>query len=330
MRIRINFLVVLGLAAGIFVPLLAKADTPAEMEALKGFVGTWKIEQTTKTADGREIKATGLTTSRFVLGGRYLEYITHTNPGEQESLGLFTYDDAKKKYRSWFFTSSDQHSEWSGSWDAKTKTLTRTAKLQRGNIATAISKFVDDDTLEFSIVGRRPDGKTIFEIKSTMTRQADAKPVVLNRSEGPATDPVELKSLDRMVGKWSDEGVAKLAVWTPEETRFKSDSEKFWTLGGKCILQQSNDAVFLTTYSVVEKAVKMWHLNAAGYVHEWTGQWDDENSLTLKSDLDGNPTVSSELKQKFVGNDTTTWTAIATDKEGKVYHHLEGTSKRRK
>lgn len=330
MRIKINTLIILALAAGFFVPLQSMADVPAEMKALKRSVGTWKIEQTTKTADGQEVKVTGYTTTRFVLGGRYLEYVTHTNPGEQESLGIFTYDEAKKKYRSWFFTSRGQHSEWSGTWDEKTKTLTRTAKLQRGNTATATSKFVDDDTMDFSIVGRRPDGRIIFELKSTSTRLPNAKPVVHKRSEGPATSPAELKSLDRLVGRWSDEAVMKVAVWTPEQVRFKSDSEKFWTLGGKCVVQQSKDALFLTTFSAVEKAVKMWHFNAAGYVHEWTGNWDDENALTLKSDLDGNPTVTSTLQQKFVGNDTTTWTVIAKDKAGKVYHHLQGTSKRRK
>lgn len=102
-------------------------------------------------------------------------------------------------------------------------------------------------------------------------------------------------------------------------------------LGGKCVFSETKDAILLTTYSADEKAVKMWHFNAAGYVHEWTGHWDDgENTLTLKSDLDGNPTVSSVLKQTFTDNDTISWSVIATDQAGKVYHHMEGMSKRRK
>ena len=137
--------------------------------------------------------------------------------------------------------------------------------------------------------------------------------------------------MERIVGKWSDEGVMKAAVWTPEEMRYKGESEKFWILDGKFVFSESKDAMFLWTYSADEKAVKMWHFNAAGYIHEWTGKWNDErNVLTLRSDLDGNPTVSSVLKQTFSGNDTVTWNAIATDRAGKVYHHVEGTSKRRK
>ena len=182
MQMRINALAVLAITAGMFTPHRAIADVPAEMKVLEGFVGTWKIEQVTKTSNGQEIKATGFTTTRFILGGRYLEYVTRTNPGEQESLGMFTYDEARKEYRSWFYTSGGQHSEWSGTWDSKTKTLTRTATLQRGNKATATATFVNDDTIDFSVVGRRTDGQIIFEVKSTMTRQPGAEPVVLEES----------------------------------------------------------------------------------------------------------------------------------------------------
>ena len=292
------------------------------------------MEQTTKTADGREVKVTGLiTTTRFVLGGRYLEYVTRTtNSGDRGSLGIITYDEAQKKYRSWFFTAWGQHSEWSGTWDEKTRTLTRkTAKLRGGNTATATSKFLDDDTIDFTIVGRRRDGKINFELKSTSTRQPDAKPLVRKKSKERSASPPELETLEGMVGKWSDEGVMKAAVWTPEEVRFKGESEKFWILDGKFVFSESKDAMFLRTYSADEKAVKMWHFNAAGYVHEWTGYWDDgKETLTLKSDLDGHPTVSSVFTHKAIDDDTISWSAIATDREGKVYHHVEGTAKRRK
>ena len=138
-------------------------------------------------------------------------------------------------------------------------------------------------------------------------------------------------TLEVLTGNWSDDVVSKAAVWTPEEVRFKSESEKFWILGGKYVLQEMKDDIFVTAYSSKEKAVKMWHFNSAGYSHEWTGTWNQEkNVLTLKSDLDGNPTVSAILKQDFTDDGTNIWSAIATDKDGKVYHHMEGVAKRRK
>lgn len=330
-KLKANSIVILAFVAGILVPLQANAEVPPEMKVLGRFVGTWKVEQTRKTADGREVKAKGLTSSKMVLGGRFLEYIGITNPGEQEAYSLFTYDEAKKKYRSWFFDSKGSHSEWSGTWDEATKTLTRTANnLSRGNTGTAISKFLDDDTVEFSLILKHRDGKVFLEMDSKMTRQPNAKPVVRKKSKERSASPPELKTLERMVGKWSDEGVMKAAVWTPEEVRFKSDSEKFWILGGKCVFSESKNAIFLRTYSAAEKAVKMWHFNAAGYVHEWTGNWDDgKKTLTLKTDLDGNPTVSSVFKHTLTDKETISWSAIATDRTGKVYHNVEGLSKRR-
>lgn len=329
MQIKFNSLIILAVAAGLFVPLPAKAAVPPEMKVLERFVGTWKVEQKRKNADGLEIWGFGRATSKIVLGGRYLAYTAIT--GKDEAYSLFTYDESKKKYRSWFFDSKGSHSEWLGTWDEATKTLTRTANLGRGNTGTATSKFLDDDTVEFSLVLKHRDGKVFLKMDSKFTRQPDAKPVVHKKSEERSASPPELKTLERMVGKWSDEGVTKAAVWTPEETRFKSVSENFWTLGGKCIFQQSKDAIFLTTYSAAEMAVKMWHFNAAGYVHEWTGNWDDgKKTLTLKTDLDGHPTVSSVFKHTITDEDTISWSAIATDRTGKVYHHLEGTAKRRK
>ena len=328
MQNKSNSIVALAFAFGLFVPIQAKADVPPEMKVLERFVGTWKVEQKRKNADGPEIWGFGRATSKIVLGGRFLAYTAIT--GKQESYSLFTYDESKKKYRSWFFDSKGSHSEWLGTWDEATKTLTRTANLGRGNTGTATSKFLDDDSIEFSLVLKNRNGKAFLEMNSKFTRQPDAKPLIHKRSKERSASPSELKSLERMVGKWSDEAVTRVAVWTPKETRFKSVSEKFWTLGGKYILQQSKDAIFLTTYSRTDRAVKMWHFNDAGYIHQWTGDWDDESSLTLMSNLDGNPTVSSELIQDFTGNDTIRWRAIAMDQAGKVYHHIEGTSKRRK
>ena len=329
MKLKANSIVTLAFAIELFVPHQAKADVHPEMKVLERFVGTWKVEQKRKNADGLEIWGFGRATSKIVLGGRYLAYTAIT--GKDEAYSLFTYDESKRKYRSWFFDSNGSQSEWSGTWDDATKTLTRTANLGRGNTGTATSKFLDDNTIEFSLVLKNRDGKVFVAMNSWFTRQADAKPLVQKRSKERSASPSELKSLERMVGKWSDEGVMKAAVWTPEEVRFKGESEKFWILGGKCVFSESKDAIFLRTYSTAEKAVKMWHFNAAGYVHEWTGNWDDgEKTLTLKTDLDGDPTVSSIFKHTITDEDTISWSAIATDQAGKVYHHIEGTSKRRK
>ena len=302
-----------------------------ESKVLERFVGTWKMDQTMKTANGREVKSTGFITQRLVMGGRYAEATSVSNPGEQQVLQLFTFDDKKRIYRSWFFNSNGQSSEWKGTWDNDSKTMTRTANLGRGNTGTATTRLVDDDTMEFALTGKHRDGRVFVEIRSTLTRQKNAKPVVRKESKERSSNPPELKVLEKLVGKWTHEGVNKVAVWTPEEVRLETTSTRMWILNGKCVLEAKPDAMLIHTFSENEKAYKFWHFNANGYVHEFTGEWDENTqTFTWKSDLDGNKIVSSVLKQVFNDDDSHEWSAIATDKQGKVYHHMEGKSKRSK
>ena len=60
-----------------------------------------------------------------------------------------------------------------------------------------------------------------------------------------------------------------------------------------------------------------------------TGSWNaDGTELSMKSDLGGDGKVSGALTQTFKDKDTVQWRAVASDKTGKVYHHIEGTSTR--
>jgi hypothetical protein len=325
------------LLVGLFVlgmfafPISANADPPPETKVLERFVGTWRMDQTMKTADGREITLTGFATHKLVLGGRFLESTSVSNPGEHQVLQLSIYDDKQRIYRSWYFDSNGQSGEWKGTWDNDSKTWTQTANLGHGHTATSTFRFVDDATIASSLTGRRSDGTLSVEIRGTFTRQKDAKPVVRKESKERSSNPPELTVLEKLVGKWTDEGVNRVAEWTPEEVRFETISDSIWILGGKCILQVKPDAMFLYTFSENEKAYKFWHFNANGYVHEWTGEWDENTqTFTWKTDLDGSEILSSVLTQVFSDDDSSEWSAIATDKQGKVYHHMEGKSRRRK
>jgi hypothetical protein len=325
------------LLVGLFVlgmfafPISTNADPPPEMKVLERYVGTWKKDDTIKIADGPEITSTGFATHKLVLGGRFLESTSVSNPGEHQVLQLSIYDDKQRIYRSWYFDSNGQTSEWKGTWDNDSKTWTQTANLGHGHTATSTFRFVDDATIASSLTGRRSDGKVSVEIRGTFTRQEDAKPVVCQESNERSSNPPELKVLEKLVGKWTIEGVNKVAVWTPEEVRFETTSNLVWILNGKCVLEAKPDAMLIHTFSENEKAYKFWHFNANGYVHEWTGEWDENTqTFTWKTDLDGSEILSSVLTQVFSDDDSSEWSAIATDKQGKVYHHIEGKSRRRK
>jgi hypothetical protein len=221
----------------------------------------------------------GFANTRFVLVGRFMEYSIKTDPGGNESYGIIMFDKKKEKYRSWFFNSDGRHNEWSGTWDKATRTLTRTADFGNGNTGTATGRFLDDGTQQFSLIGTHRDGKVFVDLKSTLKRQPEAIRVVRRRSKARATTPVELAPLEKLIGKWDDESVSKVAEWTPEEVRLKFESDHFWMLGGKFVFHESKGAIFLTTYSAQAKVFKMWHFNAGGYVHEWTGEWNADTDI---------------------------------------------------
>ena len=325
--------VVAGIGVFLLSGMLAYAQqaTPAspEVPPLNRFVGTWKMQQTIKTANGPDITLTGVVTHKLVLGDRFLESTSVSNPGEQQVLQMSIWDDMRRLYRSWYFDSNGRTSEWQGRWDSDSKTLTQTANLSQDITGTGTFRFVDDDTMVFSLTGKDRDGNVSVEGRSTFTRQQNAKPVVRQESKERSSKPPELKVLGKLVGTWTDEGVNKVAVWTPEEVRFKTTSSMNWILDGKCVWQAKPDAIFIYTFSEDERAYKFWHFNASGYVHEWTGEWDESTqTLTWKSNLDGNQIVSSVLTQVFQDDDSGEWSAIATDKQGKVYHHVVGKSTR--
>ena len=305
------------------------APTSPELNPLNRFVGTWTMQQTIKTASGPEVTLTGVVTHKLVLGGRFLESTSVSNPGEQHVLQMSLWDDMRRLYRSWYFDSNGRTSEWQGTWDNDSKTLTQTAKLSQEITGTGTFRFVDDDTMVFSLTGKHRDGNVSVEARSTFTRQRNAKPIVRKESKERSSNPPELKVLGKLAGKWTDEGVNKVAVWTPEEVRFKTTSNMIWILDGKCVWQTKPDAMLIYTFSEDETVYKFWHFNASGYVHEWTGEWDENRqTLTWKSNLDGDQIVSSILTQVFKDDDSSVWSAIATDKQGKVYHHVIGKSTR--
>lgn len=322
-------LLVLGMFA---CPISANADPPPETKVLERFGGTWSMDQTMKTADGREIKLTGVATHKLVLGGRFLESTSVTKPGEHQVLQLSIYDEKRRIYRSWYFDSNGQSGEWKGTWDNDSKTWTQAANLGHGHTATSTFRFVDDATIASSLTGRSPDGRVSLEVLGTFTRQKDAKPVVCRESKERSSHPPELEVLEKLVGTWTENGINKVAVWTPEEVRFpETTSNRIWILDGKCVLQVKPDAVLLYMFSESENVYKFWHFNASGYVHEFTGEWDESTqTFTWKSDLDGHRTVSSILKLDVSDDNSHEWSGIATDEQGKVYHHVEGTSKRNK
>src|SRR5206468_11671896 len=109
-----------------------------------------------------------------ILGGSFVQC-----KGEQSdkasNLVMYTYDADRKCYRAWWFGSTGQTSESTGKWDADAKALTWTASAGEGLTATSTHRFVNDDTIEWSLAVKDKTGKLYFAMEAKSMRVKDSK-----------------------------------------------------------------------------------------------------------------------------------------------------------
>jgi hypothetical protein len=160
----------------------ASADLPGTVELpelspeqhlLDQYLGDWEQAVTLLPAawTPRQIETTGTYTCTRILDGRFVHQKNLESDGTTH-VHLYTYDANRKHYRRWYFNSSGHTSEATGTWDAAANTMTWQADTGNGVTNTAITRFVDADTIEWNVIVKDQDGKLFFhgEGKSTRAR----------------------------------------------------------------------------------------------------------------------------------------------------------------
>jgi len=146
-----------------------------ELKVLQRFIGSWEQQVVSKPAQWTPQKQTmGLTTKcEWILGGRMLQSKGEWSPGGIETLILMTYDAEKKVYRQWYFDSKGiiPRGEELGKWDEATKTLTWTGRLGNGITKTGVTRFIDKDTNEWTVVFKDSDGKVLLDMEGKAKRK---------------------------------------------------------------------------------------------------------------------------------------------------------------
>jgi hypothetical protein len=157
-------------------PSIRSADPPLdspEERVLDKWLGSWrtsyKLLKAEWTPDEKTVTAE-VTTSR-VVGGRFVQEKSEHSDRSSGSL-MLTYDAQMKCYRGWWFSSAGHTNEFTGEWDAGTKTMTWTSK-QEANTSTTKHRIVDDDNLEWAVIVKDGTGKLLFhsEGKSVRVKQ---------------------------------------------------------------------------------------------------------------------------------------------------------------
>src|SRR5262245_53980588 len=106
-------------------------DVP-ELKALAGYVGKFTTEGTFKNEGQNLFTVKGSSSAEWIHDGYFVRQTwaidgTNIQPALNGST-IMTYDTKQKIYRSWLFGSTGTFGEATGTWDAKEKTMTWTAK----------------------------------------------------------------------------------------------------------------------------------------------------------------------------------------------------------
>jgi Protein of unknown function (DUF1579) len=168
--IRSSTMFILALLATSAPRPASAQELPAELKVLEQRLGVWNSETTIKAANAESVQLKGVDTVTRVLGGRFIQSQSKTDPGKGESTMLVTYDVLQKTYRFWYFDSLGVTVEGSGQWDARSKTLTWSSTLP-GIASTSRWRFIKEDAFEWDLVTKDAEGKVLLEMKGKMKRK---------------------------------------------------------------------------------------------------------------------------------------------------------------
>ncbi len=153
-----------------------KAQTPnsPELKVLDRLVGSWRVEQVQRQANGDEEKGTGTTVvAKWSLQGRYIEIRATDSDGKEGALELWTYDSDAGVYKMWFFDSNSPEPKLGTlRWNESKKTLT-SAKEDVGNGITGqlMVRFIGNDRTEYTVTAKDASENVVFESKGKLFRK---------------------------------------------------------------------------------------------------------------------------------------------------------------
>jgi len=141
---------------------------PPEMKALERLLGTWKVENIGKVPE--KTHSTGIAKRELVLGGRFVQETGFDDKGKTAYMCMHTYDSNRRTYRWWFFYPAG-FSEHTGTWDESSQTFTFISRPGGGAMGVTTLQFLDETTLDFSMVLKDAGGKVVFHMVAKAVRQ---------------------------------------------------------------------------------------------------------------------------------------------------------------
>ncbi|MFT3881567.1 MAG: DUF1579 family protein [Gemmatales bacterium] len=151
---------------------LSNAPSTPEQLVLNRWLGNWQT--TYKQLKPEEKSGTAETLTTRVIGGQFVQEAT-AHSDKMFSRSTITYDAQKQTYRSWWFSSTGQTDESTGTWDADKKTMTWSSTTIGDAKTTVKQHFKDDDTIEFDVISKDRAGRVVFHMEGKSVRVKPAK-----------------------------------------------------------------------------------------------------------------------------------------------------------
>ena len=157
----------------------ARAEDPPkpspELKILGRMVGTWDEVLTNKPTEWIPTanRSTSITKKSWALDNRFVKMEGVWNPAKTEFVSYAAFDPATKEYRQWYFDASGvmPRGNTRGTWDERTKTINWTGTDESGNKTISKTRYIDDDTHEWTVVTTDPKGKVVLDLHGKNTRR---------------------------------------------------------------------------------------------------------------------------------------------------------------
>ncbi|HEY8517137.1 MAG TPA: DUF1579 family protein [Candidatus Binatia bacterium] len=163
----------LPLLLGVLVATLACADDferRAEDAVLARFLGTWRTETTVRDGAGNVIAHTlGTARAERTLEGRWVEFRSASIPPGAAELQIMTREPATGVLRQWLFDSDGYWHTAEGSWHPASETITWRGEKDGASFVIE-DRWRSPDRLEWTLVRKDGDGRTVRTIDGTLTR----------------------------------------------------------------------------------------------------------------------------------------------------------------
>ncbi len=136
---------------------------------LEGLLGTWDTSTELKML-GRNLNFKGKEVSSKVFGGNFVRSQASTDGNRDTFLFVYSFDEAIGQYHMWMYDPMGMESEWTGSFDEKTRTIEWTAHLEDGVKGTMHWRFAEGGGYKWDLV-ILSDGKPFVEVSGDRTKK---------------------------------------------------------------------------------------------------------------------------------------------------------------